>query len=194
MSDNGIFKTTLMGGYDKDDVTEQFNTLKDAHASIQTELKKNLTDKDAQIADLTKQIADNTKQREKLERDITDKYQKYIDHHNSISGLLVDAQIKADEIINDAEKTRDHMLEMTEAEIKRKLDTVQTEVDEKIAEGEHKHEALQGEIDKIMELINQAQKRFMSSYKEVHKIISDLPKKESDNDDESNEDEVVKGK
>ena len=188
MSDNGIFKTTLMGGYDKDDVTEQFNTLKDAHASIQIELKKTLADKDAQIADLTKQIADNTKQREELERDVTEKYQKYIDHHNSISGLLVDAQIKADEIINDAEKTRENMMEMTEVEIKRKLDTVQAEVDEKIAEGERKYEALQGETDKILESINQAQSRFMSSYKEVHKIISDFPKKEEDNyDDESDE-------
>ena len=177
-----------MGGYDKDDVTEQFNALKDAYASTKTELKKTLADKDAQIASLTKQVEDNTKQREELEQGITEKYQKYIDHHNSISGLLVDAQIKADEIINVAEKKRDHMLEMTEEEIKRKLDAVQTEVDEKIAEGERKYEALQGEIDKIVELISQAQRRFMSSYKEVHNIISDIPKKEADNDDESDED------
>ena len=55
----------------------------------------------------------------------------------------------------------------------------------KIAEGERKYTALQAEMDEIMELINQAQKRFMASYKEVHKIISDLPKKEGDSDDET---------
>ena len=188
MSDNEMFKTTLMGGYDKDDVTEQFNTLKDAHASTKTEFKKTLADKDAQIADLTQKIAENTKKREKLERDITQKYQKYIDHHNSISGLLVDAQIKADEIISDAEKKRADMMGTTEIEIKHKFDSVQAEVDAKIAEGERRYKALQGEMDEIMKSINQAQKRFMSSYKEVHKIISDLPRKEADNDDESDED------
>jgi len=194
MNNNEIFKTTLMGGYDRDDVAEQFSTLKDAHAATKNELKKTLADKDVQIADLTKKIAENTKQREKLERDITEKYQKYIDHHNSISSLLVDAQIKADDIISDANKTRDNMIEMTEEEIKRRLADAQAEVDEKIAEGERRYKALQGEMDEITELVNQAQKRFMSSYKEVHKIISDLPKKEADNDYESDEDAIAKGK
>ena len=192
MSDNEMFKTTLMGGYDRDDVVEQFSALKDAHAATKTELKKTLADKEVQIADLTKKIAENTKQRESLERDITEKYQKYIDHHNSISSLLVDAQIKADEIISDANKTRDNMIEVTEEEIKRKLADVQTEVDKKIAEGERRYKALQGEMDEITELVNQAQKRFMSSYKEVHKIISDRPKKEADNEDEGYEDAVAK--
>ena len=192
MSDNEMFKTTLMGGYDRDDVVEQFSALKDAHAATKTELKKALADKEVQIADLTKKIAENTKQRESLERDITEKYQKYIDHHNSISSLLVDAQIKADEIISDANKTRDNMIEVTEEEIKRKLADVQTEVDKKIAEGERRYKALQGEMDEITELVNQAQKRFMSSYKEVHKIISDRPKKEADNEDEGYEDAVAK--
>ena len=184
-----MFKTTLVGGYDKDDVAEQFNNLRDTHAATQTELKRHLADKDNQIADLTKKVAEKTQQKEKLERDISDKYQKYIDHHDSISNLLVDAQIKADEIINDAKKTRDHMMEMTEVEIKRKFDGVQAEVDKKIAEGERKYTAMQAEMDEIMELINQAQKRFMTSYKEVHKIISDLPKKEAGSDDEGDDDD-----
>ena len=180
MSDSEMFKTTLMGGYDKEDVAEQFDALKDAHATSQTKLKKDLAEKEAQIVQLKTELEEKSQQKEKLEQDISGKYQKYIDHHDSISHLLVDAQIKADEITNDAKKIRDHMIEMTEVEIKRKFEDVQAEIDEKIAEGERKYKAIQGEVDEIMGLINQAQKRFMASYKEIHKIIGGLPKRTAD--------------
>ena len=176
MSDNEMFKTTLMGGYDKEDVGEQFRNIQDAHASECSRLKKILSEKDKDIAELTQRIEENVQQKEKLEHDIKEKYQKYIDHHDSISHLLVDAQIKANEIISDAKAKRDHIMEMTEIEIKRKHDSAQVEIDEKIAEGERKYKFIQGEMDEIRDLINQAQKRFMSSHKEIHKIINDLPK------------------
>ena len=187
MSDTEMFKTTLMGGYDKEDVAEQFRNMKDDHASECSKLKKALADKDKDIAELKQKIEEKVQQKEKLERDITDKYQKYIDHHDSISHLLVDAQIKANEIISDAKTKRDHIIEMTEMEIKRKYDGAQAEIDEKIAEGERKYKVIQGEMDEIMELINQAQKRFMVSYKEIHKIIKDLPKQAQDTEDDTEE-------
>ena len=188
MGDNEMFKTTLMGGYDREDVAEQFNTLKDAHASSQNQLKKDLAEKETYIEELKNKLEEKAKQKDQLEKDISNKYQKYIDHHNSISHLLVDAQIKADEIVGDAKKTRDHMIVMTEVEIKRKFDSVQAEVDERVAEGERKYKAIQSEMEDVMELINQAQKRFMVSYKEIHKIISDLPKRTTDGVDESADD------
>ena len=184
-----MFKTTLMGGYDKEDVTEQFNTLRDTNAKAQNQLKEDLAKKETQIKELQAKCEEMAQQKDKLEREITEKYQKYVDHHDSISHLLVDAQIKADEIIGDARKTRDHMIAMTETEIKRKFEVVQAEVDEKIAEGERKYKAMQGEMDEIMELINQAQKRFMISYKEVHKIINDLPKQSVEADEEESTDD-----
>ena len=187
MNEHDMFKTTLMGGYDKEDVVEQFRNLKDAHTSSFGQAQKKLIEKDEQIADLEAKLAERTKQKEKLERDITDKYQKYIDHHDSISHLLVDAHIKAEEIIQDAKAKKVHMLEMTDAEIKRKFDGVQAEVDEKINEGERKYKALQSEMDSIRELINQAQKRFMISYKEIHSIINDNPKKTGNTDDDDTE-------
>lgn len=183
-----MFKTTLMGGYDKEDVAEQFRSMKDEYLTRQSNMKKELDEKDKQIEELKGKIEEKTQQKEKLERDIADKYQKYIDHHDSISHLLVDAQIKGEEIVKEAKAKRDHMLEMTNVEIKRKFDGVQAEVDDKIAEGERKYKALQSEMDKIMELINQAQKRFMVSYKEIHNIISDMPKKTGEQDDDNGDD------
>ena len=188
MNEYEMFKPTLMGGYDKDDVAEQFRNLKEEHIKRQSQAQKDLADRDAQIADLKNKLDEKTKQKDKLERDISNKYQKYIEHHDSISHLLVDAQIKGEEIVKEAKAKRDQMLKLTDAEIKRKFDGVQAEVDEKIADGERKYKALQGEMDEIMELINQAQKRFMVSYKEIHKIIGGLPKKTQDTDAEDDGD------
>ena len=64
------------------------------------------------------------------------------------------------------------------------LDAVQSEVDEKLAEGKRKYIAVQEEMNEIVQLINEAQKRFMSSYKEVHKIISTMPESMKELEDE----------
>ena len=46
-------------------------------------------------------------------------------------------------------------------------------------------------MNEIVQLINEAQKRFMSSYKEVHRIISTMPESmkelEDENEEEKNE-------
>jgi len=190
MSEHEMFKTTLMGGYDKDDVAEQVRNMKDAHISNQAKLQKELISKDSEIAELKARLEEKERQKEKLENDISQKYQKYIDHHDSISNLLVDAQIKANEIISDAKAKKEQMLELTDKEIKRKFESVQAEVNEKIAEGKRKYIALQSEMDSIMELINQAQKRFVVSYKEIHKIISSMPERVESIDEDNSEDSV----
>ena len=55
------------------------------------------------------------------------------------------------------------------------MESVQAEIDDKLLEGKKKYLAVQEEMNGIVELINQAQKRFMSSYREVHHIISSMP-------------------
>ena len=102
------FKTTLMGGFDKDDVLNQVREMKDAayaeksklikekkeQAKQIQELKKQLAKKDSEkaaalqkqkaahkeeIAHLEERIQEKQKQKEKLEREISEKYQKYIE-------------------------------------------------------------------------------------------------------------------
>lgn len=193
MSDHEVFRTTLMGGYDKEDVIEQFRIRKDAAAAEKSRLLKELEVKDAQILELKDQLAqkdvqlgEKDAQRAKLEKDVSDKYQKYVDHFESISRLLVESQIKADETISQAEREKERILgeaaaEATrrvseaEAEATRRVDAVQQEIDEKLADGKRRYVEVQEEMNEIVELINQAQKRFMASYKEVHRIVSAMP-------------------
>ena len=100
------FKTTLMGGFDKDDVLNQVREMKDAAYAEKSKLikekkeqKKQLAKKDSEkaaalqkqkeahkeeIAHLEERIQEKQKQKEKLEREISEKYQKYIDRYDLI--------------------------------------------------------------------------------------------------------------
>lgn len=175
MSEHEVFRTTLMGGYDKDDVMERLRNIKEASMQEKNRLLKEITAKDKKIADLTQRLDDKDAQMTKLEKDINEKYKKYVDHYESITRLLVESQIKADTMISDAKKKSDQIIRVTDEEVKRKIDSVQGEIDARLAEGKRKYMAVQDELNEIVELINDAQKRFMTSYKEVHQIVSTIP-------------------
>ena len=125
MGEHEIFKTTIMGGFDKEDVLEQVQRMKDEAAAEQLRLKKLISEKDAKIAELMKRIELKDAHQERLEMEIHENYQK------------------------------------------------------------KKYRAVQDEMNEIVQLINQAQKRFMASYKEVHQIISTMPTSLNDIEEES---------
>lgn len=186
-----VFKTTLMGGYDKDDVLEQVQRMKDAAMDEQARLKRTIAEKDSKIAELQKRLELKEAQQLRLEQDVKEKYQKYIDKYESITKLVFDAQVKADDMVEQAasecEKLRKQteeeciqMREEAEAEAKNTIDSIQGEIDEKLSEGKKRYIAVQEELNEIVELINQAQKRFMASYKEVHSIVNTMPASLSD--------------
>ena len=209
-----MFKTTLMGGFDKDDVQTKVQIMKDEAYAEKSKLIKAGKEKDKKIAELQKQlnfkdiereqaIANVKKeheqemeevlerlrlkeeQKEKLEREISEKYQKYIDRYDLIGSLVLEAQEKAEKIIAEAEQKRDMLMEEAHQEAQKCLDAVQSEVDDKLAEGKRKYIAVQEEMIEIVELFNQAQRRFMSSYREVHKIISTMPESMRELEDEA---------
>lgn len=186
MGEYEMFKTTLMGGYDKDDVLQKVEEIKDAAFREKNRLEKEIRLRDEKIAELTKRLELKESQKEKLERDVTEKYQKYVDNYDKIGSLIFNAQIQADDMINAAKKQSEEILKRAEQEAvgmredadreaKERIEQVQKEVNEKLAEGKKKYIAVQNEMNEIVELINQAQKRFMSSYKEVHRIVSTMP-------------------
>ena len=55
MAEYEMFKTTLMGGYDKEEVQELIQKLKDEMAEIQVNYKKQIADRDAKIAELAEE-------------------------------------------------------------------------------------------------------------------------------------------
>lgn len=233
-----MFKATLMGGFDKDDVLAKVQRMKDEAYAEKNKLIKAGKDKDKKIEALKRQLNLKDMQREemmdelraqhenelnelrarhkndlnelriqhendlnelrqrlrikeeqkdRLERDISVKYQKYIDRYDLIGNLVLESQEKAERIIVDAEQKRDMLMEEARVEAQKCLDAVQSEVDEKLAEGKRKYIAVQEEMNEIVELINQAQRRFMASYREVHQIISSMPESMRELEDEVEE-------
>ena len=86
--------------------------------------------------------------------------------------------------MSEAIATRDELMDEAKKEAEKCLAAVQAEVDAKLADGKRKYIAVQDEMNEIVELINQAQIRFMASYKEVHKIVSAMPETMRELEDE----------
>ena len=73
MGEQEMFKTTIMGGFDKEDVLEQVQKLKDDSASRLAKLKKEMEAKDAKIAELIKRLELKDAQQARLEEEIHNK-------------------------------------------------------------------------------------------------------------------------
>ena len=64
-----MFKTTLMGGFDKDDVQEKVQKMKDETAQQQLAFKKEIEEKEQRIAELQKRLELKEANQERLERE-----------------------------------------------------------------------------------------------------------------------------
>lgn len=217
------FKTTFMGGFDKEDVLEQFRKQKERAAEEKNRLQEELKDKEKQIQELEARLEEKEQEVRKLETDIKEKYQSYIDNYETIGKLIYDTEIRSQKLIGDAEgkaqkiaddaeqksqeiidSAQNQSQEIVDEAVKEKelildkareaahecLEAVQTRVDEKLAEGKKKYMAVQEELNDIVELLNQVQRRLMQSYKAVHTIINSTPESLQDLSEES-EEEIV---
>ena len=215
-----MFKTTLMGGFDKEDVLERFQKQKDKAAEEKNRLLEELKNKEQKIQELTLCLEEKEQEVKKLEKDIKEKYQSYIDNYETIGRLIFDSEVRSQKIIGDAEgksrkivddaeqksqeiigNARDQSKEIVGGAEKEKevilekareaahecLEAVQTKVDEKLTEGKKRYMAVQEELNDIVELLNQVQRRFMQSYKAVHTIISSTPESLQDLSEDSEE-------
>lgn len=195
MLDYQKFKTAIVKGFDKDEVLNYIQKMEEEGYAKDAEFAKALKAKDAKIEELKKRISLKEEQKERLENEIEQKYKKYIDNYDRIGRLVFEAELKADAITEEAQKKADALIE----EAQKKADAIladaeksasirsseaEQEINEKLAEGKKKYIAVQEEMNGIVELINQAQKRFMASYKDVHKIIQSMPSSLDDMGDE----------
>ena len=78
MSENNheeLFKTTLMGGFDKDDVMTKVQNLKDQAYAAQKKLEAKIEEKEQEIEKLNRKIREREDKIEELEKNIHEKYQ-----------------------------------------------------------------------------------------------------------------------
>lgn len=137
--------------------------------------------RDKEIEELKRQLSEREAEVKQLKADIRDKYQSYIDNYESIGSLVYDAKIRSEQMIREAEEQRRQILESADNEAKQKIDDVQFEIDKRIDEGEQRYKTVEEELQGILGMINQVQKKFMESYRSINGIVRDLPGMEQQN-------------
>ena len=163
-------KTTLMGGYDKEDVQNKINSLIDKYETEASkkdkeieELKKSVSEKDEQISAKNNEI-------DKLNKDIGEKYQGYIDNYNTIGKIVYETRIQSEKTLDDARIKGESIIAEANKKAQLSIDKAQEEVDKRISEGKKKYDVLQEEINELLQLVNQVQHKFMQSFKAIHEI------------------------
>ncbi len=106
-----------------------------------------------------------------------------------------EADSRAKLTLDDANRRAKKKLDDADAEAKRRVESVESVIDAKLTDGRKRYSAVHDEMNDIVRMFNQIQKKFMQSYKEVHEIINSMPEAfddanldDEDLDDEGDED------
>lgn len=98
-----FFKTTLMGGFDKEDVISKYQSaVNEAEAGMES-LRKELQEKDAEIAELKSKLDNFTE-------DVEKKYQGYMENVDMIGRIICDSRIESEKLVNKAKEDKDNII------------------------------------------------------------------------------------
>ena len=151
MYDYQMFKGSFKG-FDKEEVLTYVQKQEEDYNKQISDLEKEIKNRDKMILELKARIAQKDEQRALLEDEIEKKYKKYIDNYDKIGALVYESQVKGDKMIADAKVQADKILADANAEARTKVDSVQSEVDAKLADGKQKYLAVQDVMDKAGEI------------------------------------------
>lgn len=171
MADNELFRTTLVGGYDKDDVERQIQKMKDEAQVNKNRLLQMVKQRDQLIQELNSKLEEKDSQLRQKDRDIKEKYQSYIDNYEQIGRLVYESRVRADRMIVDARDESRRIIREARTLARRRLDQVQGQIDEKLEEGKLKHKAVQKELDSLLELLKEVRSRCLTSYDTVEDLV-----------------------
>lgn len=104
------FKSARKGGYDKEDVDQQFFEIKEAAAEEKNRLNEQLEMKDSQLAELRRVVKSQQTEIDTMKKDISEKYQSYIDNYDTIGRIIYDSNVQAKKIVDDANREHDSII------------------------------------------------------------------------------------
>ncbi|MDO4619665.1 MAG: hypothetical protein Q4B09_03485 [Lachnospiraceae bacterium] len=195
MDDFSTFRIAIRG-FDREDVITYVRRKEEEYGARIMEMDREIRRRDKQIKDLNERLDMKNSQIEHMEQDIKNKYQKYIDHYDQIGELVYRSRMEGDRILRDAKEEAKRIVEEADAEAKRRAASVQGQIDAKLKDGKEKYLAVQEEMNEIVDMLNQMQRKFMVSYKEMHEIVQSMPSSLDDinldaEEDFSEEDEIL---
>ncbi len=183
--DDQMFRT-VMRGFDKDEVFAYIKKVEAEASQRVAQARAEVIEKDRQIAELKQRIQYKNARYERLENEIEVKYRTYIDNYERIGSLVYESQVKGDQIIENAQREAARLSAESRAQYDRtvaeadlaaqnRLNAVQGEIDAKLGEAKKQYAKIQEDMNEIVDLINEAQRRFMRAYKEVHAVVQRMP-------------------
>lgn len=166
---------------------ESDRLLNDARTQSETMLTKSKNDSDAMMASakdksMTMMNAAKTEAERLLYRARTESEE-----------MRISARTESEELRRSAREESEQLLTSADAEAKRRVSSVQGQIDAKLTDGKKKYIAVQDEMNEIVDLFNQMQRRFMQSYKEIHEITQSMPDSLDDIDVDFDDDENLDG-
>lgn len=163
-------KTTLMGGYDKEDVQNKISSLIDKYETEASKKDKEIEELKKSVSEKNEQISAKNSEIDKLNKDIEEKYQGYIDNYNTIGKIVYETRIQSEKTLDDARIKGESIIAEANKKAQLSIDKAQEEVDKRISEGKKRYDVLQEEINELLQLVNQVQHKFMQSFKAIHEI------------------------
>lgn len=190
--DEELFKTTLMGGFDKDDVLAKFRDTKEEAEAAQMKLQEQIRERDRMISELRQTLKSKEEENEQLRKDIKEKYQSYIDNYDSIGKLVFEAKVRAENMDAETRKKCDELLSKTKEEcerlvqearrkeeevvavyeekIERQAAEAQKYMQEQMVKGRENYHMVRKEIEEMVRAMDALQKGFLESYKKVRAV------------------------
>ena len=187
--DEEMFKTTLMGGFDKEDVLTKFQEAKDEAYKEQKKLEAQVEERDKMISELRQSLKNKETENEQLQKDIKEKYQSYIDDYDSIGKLVYDAKVRSDNMMAETKQQCDQMLRETKEECARMVEEARRKEEEVVAvyeakieqqaqqfmerqmtQGRDSYRIIRNEMAQMVQAMNELQKGFLESYKKVRTV------------------------
>ena len=190
--DESLFKTTLMGGFDKEDVMAKFREARDEADAERKSLEEQIAERDSLIEELRQSVKAKETEIEQLQKDIREKYQSYIDNYDSIGKLVFDAKVRSDNMMAETKEKCEKMLQETkedcarlvkearekeeevvavyEAKIEQQAKEAQQFMQQQMAQGSSGYRMVQTEVTQIIRAMDALQKGFLESYKKVRMV------------------------
>lgn len=179
VDDYAMFRQALRG-FDKDEVLAYIRSKEEEHAKACAAYEKDIRKRDKIISELKSRVVLKDEQVDRLEEDIRNRYQKYIDNYRQIGDLVYESKVKSEQIVGAARREAEEIVRNAGDEAAKKVASVQGQIDAKLNDGRKKYLHVQDEMNEIVDMFNKMQKKFMQSYKEVHEIIQSMPASLSD--------------
>ena len=167
-----MFKTTLMGGYDKEDVQRTVQRMRQDAYSEKSRLLQIIKGRDRKIEELKEKNRRKNTEVLELKKDIEEKYRSYIEHYDMISKLIYEAQVKSEQTVSDAEAKAEQIVEAADAAAEKRLASAQAEIDQKISEGQVQIAALQKEKEDLLDLVSRLKDRCLKTAEVVEEIVN----------------------